>query len=109
MKSLPRAVFSNTVNTGTLPENSCMTFSTTDKGVSGPATGLVGVPTPGKRIMCERAVDVNSRGAGGLIPSGGTGTGEALTPTLSQRERGNASLGTESILSPFVSELLTMR
>ncbi|MHB8894655.1 MAG: YCF48-related protein [Candidatus Geothermincolia bacterium] len=48
----------------TIPANSRKSFSMTDKGVTGRASVLVTCQTSGKKIMCERAMYWNNRGAG---------------------------------------------
>jgi len=47
-----------------IPANSRMTFNMADKVPSGRASIMVKCTTPGKKIMCERAMYWNSRGAG---------------------------------------------
>ena len=50
--------------TKTIPANSRMTFNMVDKIPSGRASIMVTSKTAGKKIMCERAMYWNSRGAG---------------------------------------------
>lgn len=48
----------------TIPANSRQTFNMADRGISGRAAVLVTCMTSGKKIICERAMYWNSRGAG---------------------------------------------
>jgi hypothetical protein len=54
----------NKVFTDTIPANSRQTYSMADKGILGRASIMVTSKTAGKKIMCERAMYWNSRGAG---------------------------------------------
>ncbi len=54
----------NVVFTDTIPANSRMTYNMVDKGISGRAAIMVTSKTAGKKIMCERAMYWNARGAG---------------------------------------------
>jgi alpha-tubulin suppressor-like RCC1 family protein len=54
----------NVVFTETIGANSRQTFNMADKGISGRAAVMVTSKTAGKKIMCERAMYWNSRGAG---------------------------------------------
>ena len=52
------------VFTDTIPANSRKTYNMADKGVSGRAAVMVRSLTSGRKIVCERAMYWNSRGAG---------------------------------------------
>jgi len=54
----------NVIFTETVGANSRMTYSMIDKGISGRAAVLVTCKTSGKKIMVERAMYWNNRGAG---------------------------------------------
>ncbi len=54
----------NKTFTDTIPANSRMTYNMADKGISGRAAIMVTSKTAGKKIMCERAMYWNHKGAG---------------------------------------------
>jgi YVTN family beta-propeller protein len=54
----------NVVFTDNIPANSRKTYNMADKGINGRASVMVRCLTPGKKIMVERAMYWNSRGAG---------------------------------------------
>ena len=54
----------NQTFTETIAANSRMTYSMVDKGINGRASVMVTCKTPGRRIMVERAMYWNGRGAG---------------------------------------------
>jgi len=54
----------NQTFTETIPANSRKTFNMVDKSINGRAAVMVTSKTAGKKIMCERAMYWNSRGAG---------------------------------------------
>ena len=54
----------NKTFTDTIPANSRMTYNMADKAISGRAAIMVTSKTSGKKIMCERAMYWNARGAG---------------------------------------------
>jgi len=54
----------NKTFTDTIAANSRMTYNMVDKGISGRAAIMVTSKTSGKKIMCERAMYWNGRGAG---------------------------------------------
>ena len=54
----------NVVFTDTIPANSRKTYNMADKGISGRAAITVTSKTSGRKIMVERAMYWNSRGAG---------------------------------------------
>jgi hypothetical protein len=54
----------NVVFQDTVPANSRMTYNMVDKGISGRAAVMVTSKTSGKKIMVERAMYWNNRGAG---------------------------------------------
>jgi len=54
----------NVTFTDTVPANSRKTFSMADKGINGRAAVMVTSKTPDKKIMVERAMYWNNRGAG---------------------------------------------
>jgi hypothetical protein len=54
----------NVVFTDTVPANSRKTYNMADKGINGRAAIMVTSKTAGQKIMVERAMYWNSRGAG---------------------------------------------
>jgi IPT/TIG domain len=54
----------NVVFEDTIPANSRQTYNMADKGIGGRASIMVTSKTTGKKIMCERAMYWNQRGAG---------------------------------------------
>ena len=54
----------NKTFTDTIAANSRMTYNMVDKGISGRAAVMVTSKTSGKKIMVERAMYWNNRGAG---------------------------------------------
>ena len=78
----------NQTFTETITANSRKTFSMGDKGINGRAAVMVTSKTTGKKIMVERAMYWNSRGAG-TDTIGGYADYNPPTPTLSRRGRGD--------------------